>query len=207
MLEFMEQLLSEHQITLFLFIFASAILEYVIPPYFVDTAMVFGFFLAGAGKTSTREVFICALAGSVIGAILAYVIGSRFGRLPILTRKGKRKEKSVRLIESFFTDQGEKILIINRFVPGLRAFFLYLAGMGKMRFGTVLVYATISNILWCFLLMYAGTTAGASVDKLSTSLKGLTTAFGIPALIILSILVMVHFLRVRRERKEQDVNA
>lgn len=207
MLEFMEQFLSGYQGAFYFFLFASAAVEYLLPPYFGDTVIVSGFFLAGTGRLSLSEVFLLALGGSILGACLAYMVGLKFGKLPFLFKSGKKREKSVRSIEAFFRDQGEKFLIINRFLPGLRALFLYLAGMGKMPFGRVFAFSTVSNILWCFFLMYLGSAAGANLDAIKNNLRGATFVIGIPALIALLMMITAHIIKTRGEKKERDLNA
>ena len=71
-------------------LFVSAVMEYLFPPYPGDTIMVGGFLLAARGDASLPLTFLVALAGSILGAQLAYGIGVRFGDSYFLLRRSSR---------------------------------------------------------------------------------------------------------------------
>ncbi len=84
-------------LVLVLFVFASALLEYVFPPYWGDTFVLLGFFLAGQGAAPPAMIFAAAAAGSVAGSIAAYQIGRRYG-LAITRRISPRRRPSRRRV-------------------------------------------------------------------------------------------------------------
>ena len=61
-----------------LFVFGSALLEYLFPPYWGDTFVLLGFFLAGQGVAPPTVIFVAALAGSTLGSLATYQLGQRY---------------------------------------------------------------------------------------------------------------------------------
>src|SRR5215510_785873 len=102
-----------------LFVFVSAFLEYVVPPFWGDTFMLVGFFLAAQGVAPPVVIFAMALLGSILGAAVAFRLGERFGfavlhRLPLFSRRSEER------VERLFRRFGEPLLAANRFVPLVR---------------------------------------------------------------------------------------
>jgi membrane protein DedA with SNARE-associated domain len=55
-------------------------------------------------------------------------------------------EKQLDIIAAGVSRYGARILVVNRFLPGIRAFFLFLAGMRRLPLGQSLLYGTLSNL-------------------------------------------------------------
>jgi len=142
-------------------VFLLAWLEYVVPPVPGDSTMLFGFFLAGTGALSLPATFLAALLGSALGAFTAYRIGARLGRSYFFLRSDWARQE-VERVEGWLRHGGAPLLTLNRFIPGVRAFFLYTAGIGRMEARAVLVYSSLSNLLWVALLAWGGTGLGSN---------------------------------------------
>ena len=145
-------------------LFVSAVMEYLFPPYPGDTIMVGGFLLAARGDASLPLTFLVALAGSILGAQLAYGIGVRFGDSYFLLRRSSRARERIRRLQEVFGKYGPRLLIFNRFLPGLRGVFLYLSGMNGMKIREVFLYSTLGNVLWIALIAYAGLGIGSNLE-------------------------------------------
>jgi len=65
-----------------------------------------------------------------------------------------------------FARHGPVYVLLNRFLPGIRALFFVAAGLAGRRPAPVLLYATISAVAWNALLMAAGLAVGASWETL-----------------------------------------
>ncbi len=143
-------------LALALFVFGSALLEYLFPPYWGDTFVLLGFFLAGQGAVAPTVVFAAAVAGSVLGSIVAYQLGRRYGMAIThrLFRRGRRPPRQ--RVQSLFQRFGDKLLLVNRFLPVVRGVMLYGAGALKLPLRPVVLYCTLSNLAFISLLMWAG---------------------------------------------------
>jgi membrane protein DedA with SNARE-associated domain len=157
-------------------IFVSALIEYLFPPYPGDTLVLGGFLLAGSGNLPLVGTAAAAVGGSIAGALLAYWVGSRFGDSYFLIRKSARARDRVARLRIIFRRYGPRLLMVNRFLPGLRGVFLYLAGMNRMGLRPVLLYSTISNLAWLVLIGFIGLRVGKNLEHARALVRGYSWA-------------------------------
>jgi len=153
-------------------------LEYVFPPVPGDSVMLLACFLAGAGVLPRGATLATCLAGSILGALTAYAIGARLGRSYFFLRSAWARHELARL-ERGLARFGARLLLINRFLPGIRGVFLYGAGIGRVPLRQVVVYSTISNLLWVLLVAWAGTSIGSSWEDVQVVFRRYVWAIGI----------------------------
>ena len=182
----------------FVVLFAAGMFEYLFPPVPGDSTMLFGFFLVGRGDLPLWLAFSATLAGSSLGALLAYRIGYRLGGRYFFLRQSRRAGSVRATLDRWFERYGARVVVVNRFLPGVRAFFLYLAGMRRLPIGQVLVYATLSNLGLLIMFAFLGTRLGEAWDQVEKGFRLAFLSLGFTMLVGLGVwLVMV--LRQRRE--------
>jgi len=164
MSEAIQNAIAAHASSGLLLVVLLAWLEYVFPPSPGDSTMLFAFFLAGRGTMSLPAVAAAALSGSILGAMTAYAIGARLGRSYFFLRSAWARAELAR-IERWYARHGARFLLINRFLPGVRGFFLYAAGITRLGAGAVLIHSTVSNLLWILLLAWGGTSLGSTWEE------------------------------------------
>jgi len=152
--------------------------EYLFPPLPGDTLMLFGFFLAGRGELPFFAV-LAALIGSITGAELAYSLGSRLGHSYFFIRKSHLASTALPALERYFARFGVGMVLINRFLPVLRGFFLFAAGMGKMSRGATFLCATVSNLAWILLIAWVGHRFGTSWERLQGVFRAYASLVGV----------------------------
>ncbi len=188
---------------------ASAMVEYVFPPFPGDTITLFGAVLITAYSWSFGAVFGAVMLGSVSGAMIDYYFGHRL-RLRGLRRKKRHTPEQRRaiihgLVERF-RKHGAVYLVLNRFVPGVRALFFVAAGLAGMKPLPVLLYSAISAAAWNLLLIAVGGLLGANLDELSKWVRHYNIAAG--GIIIAIILALLgRSLLLRRRRKSEARSA
>lgn len=178
-------------------VFAAAALEYVFPPFWGDTFMLAGCVLAGADHVSVPAVFAAAVTGSTVGAAAAYWLGHRFGRASFALA-GRRAQRLLDKAEATCQAHGLRVVAFNRFLPGLRAFLVPLAGLGNLPFSRVLLWSAVSNLLWCSLLLGVGLAIGPKVrdfGSLQGSFRVMALWGGGLAVLVISALTVLHFVR------------
>ncbi len=184
-----------------LFVFASAALEYVFPPYWGDMFVLLGFFLSGQGASSPWLIFAAAFTGSVVGSAVAFLLGRRYGlsivRRVAFWRPTGTRERIRRLLLRF----GERFLVVNRFVPFLRGFLLYGAGGLKLRFGPAVGYSALSNFLWLTILMGVGLLTAGTWEQILAKFQHTNRLLGVAASVV--VVAWILFL-VLRSRSQQD---
>jgi membrane protein DedA with SNARE-associated domain len=194
--EAIQHAMAAHVWEALLLVFLLGWLEYVFPPVPGDSTLLFGFFLAGAGALRLPAVFAAALLGSILGALTAYRFGRRLGRSYFFLRSAWAKGELDK-VERWFGRFGPRLLAVNRFIPGLRGFFLYAAGIGGMELRSVLIYSSLSNVLWVALLAWGGTSLGSTWDEVRVVFRRYVWGIGV----FLGIYVVWTIARARRRRR------
>lgn len=133
------------------------------------------------------------LMAAVLGDSCNYMIGRSFGK--ILCNRNHSiffKQKYLDKTHEFYRKYGGKTIIIARFVPIVRTFAPFAAGMGKMHYRSFMIYNIIGGALWIALFCYAGYFFG-DMPVVQDNLKLL-----IVAIIVISILPAVfEIIRMR----------
>jgi membrane protein DedA with SNARE-associated domain len=196
MSEAIQHAMAAHAWEALLLVFFLAWLEYVFPPVPGDSTMLFGFFLAGSGALPLGAVGLAALTGSVLGALTAYRLGARLGRSYFFL-KSEWARGELDKVERWFGRFGPRLLAVNRFIPGVRGFFLYAAGIGGMKLRGVAIYSSLSNALWVALLAWAGTGLGSTWEDVRVVFR--RYVWGIA--VFLALYLGVTIARARRRRR------
>jgi membrane protein DedA with SNARE-associated domain len=195
-------------VVIYSFLFFNAMFESLCPPYPSDAFVLVFSFLAGRGYYNAYIVYLLTVAGSIAGIMVIYHIGKRHGDdlLAILSRSFLGKIFPVRLIERAkkkFIQRGDIIVLLNRFLPGMRAPVIFAAGMVKIRQHKVFYYSLTSVLLWNAFLITAGFYVGATWDDASRFLRNYTVLATILLIGILLVLTILYF-RKRSARRSRD---
>lgn len=132
-------------------VFAVVFLEVAGLPFVPgETALIAAAALASQGHGDIVTIIVAAVAAAVSGAALAYLVGRRWGR-GLLTRWSwfeRVTHEGVQRSQEFFDRHGSKAVFLGRFVPVLRATLGWLAGVGRMRFSSFLLWNVLGAVAW-----------------------------------------------------------
>jgi len=145
-------------VILFLVIFIETGL--VAMPFLPGDSLLFtaGLF-AASGELNLSALLILLFIAAVLGDNCNYWIGRKIGlKVFSIKIKGKQivKEKYLVQTEAFFEKNGAKAIIMARFVPFVRKFAPFAAGIGKMDYRKYLLFDILGGFLWIFSLTIAG---------------------------------------------------
>ena len=175
---------------LFAIIFAETGL--VITPFLPGDSLLFAIgAISATGSLKISWVFFILTAAAIIGDSVNYAIGKIFGEeLVRIANSRILKKEYLDKTHRFFEKYGGKTIIIARFVPIVRTFAPFVAGLGKMSYLRFFTYNVVGGILWVSILVFCGYFFGnMPVVKENFSLV-------IFAIIIISILPgIIEFLR------------
>ena len=136
---------------------------------FAETGLLLGFFLpgdslmftvgvfAGAGKLDYLTTNLVLMAAAILGDSFGFLLGVKTGP-KIFNREDSRffhKKHLVRTHE-FYQRYGGKTIIIARFVPIIRTFAPYVAGVGRMDYRRFIAFNVFGGIGWVFSLTTLG---------------------------------------------------
>jgi membrane-associated protein len=174
----------------------------VIFPFLPGDSLLFAVGLVAAGKgLSIPGLFVVLTGSAILGNIVNYWLGRFFGRKLFDNPKAKFfSPKNLEKTHEFFENYGGKAIVITRFVPVIRAFAPFVAGMGAMEFPKFMIYNTIGGVAWVSICMFAGVFLGeipAVKDHFELAALGL-------AVISIAPLIFEFVMHKRRGKKIKE---
>jgi membrane-associated protein len=178
---------------LFLIIFCETGL--VVTPFLPGDSLLF---VAGAIATqdamNVHLMVVLLIVAAILGDAVNYSIGRFFGAKLFANQDSKIfRRRYLEITEEFYAKHGGKTIILARFVPIVRTFAPFVAGMGHMPYRRFAAYNVIGAIVWVTLFSYAGYFFG-NLPVVQSNLHYL-----IVAIIFVSILPgVIEIIRHRR---------
>ncbi|MGD0330897.1 MAG: DedA family protein [Nitrososphaeria archaeon] len=180
---------------LFLAIFGETGL--VVTPFFPGDSLLFvsGTF-ASKGSLNVEALFgllaLAAIMGDTVNYWIGYIVGPK-----IFRKENSRflKKEYLERARDFYQKYGAKTIIIARFVPIIRTFAPFVAGVGKMSYRRFLMYNIVGGVSWVAIFIFSGYFLGGfQIVKNNLSLL-------IYVIIIVSLIpTFVEILRHRAKR-------
>jgi membrane-associated protein len=176
---------------------------------FAESGLLVGFFLpgdsllftigvvAGAGKLDVTSMIIMLAAASILGDASGFLIGSKIGYR--LFERGNsvifRREYLDRT-HAFYEKHGGKTIVYAKFVPIIRTFAAFIAGVGRMHYVRFLIFNVCGAVGWVTLMILAGYFLGG-VQLIRQNFEKV-----ILGIIVISLIpVAMHALSSRRSKQ------
>ena len=178
---------------LFLIIFCETGL--VVMPLLPGDSLLFAVgAIASKGELNVFLVVVLLSIAAIIGDTVNYWIGKIIGPRVFSSESSRwLNRKHLERTHEFYEKYGGKTIIIARFMPIIRTFAPFVAGIGKMNYGKFLLYNVVGGILWIALFTYAGYFFG----EIPVVKRNFTLV--IFAIIIISVMpAVIEVLRARR---------
>ncbi len=161
----------------------------VVTPFLPGDSLVFTLGALAAVKDSPLHigwVFVVLSVAAILGDSANYAIGKYFGSI-ILKKQGAwfLKKEHIERTHRFYEKYGSKTIVLARFVPIVRTFAPFVAGVGRMSYPHFLTYNVVGGLLWITLFAFGGYFFG------NTPMVQKNFGFVIIAIIIISILPAV----------------
>jgi membrane-associated protein len=147
---------------LFIIIFCETGL--IVTPFLPGDSLLFsvGALMAFAGAQGVTQVAILLSVAAIAGDATNYAIGVRMG--PAFFTKKKTfffNPDHLQKAHAFYERHGGKTIILARFMPILRTFAPFVAGMGRMTYRRFALYNVAGGVAWVVLFLFAGYFFGA----------------------------------------------
>jgi len=191
-------------------IFALSFISAMGLPVGAEVALIYGGVLASGqvpGEGTPLQlavVIIVATLGEVLGSVAGYSIG-RYGGRALVDKVGKYvllTHKDLDRADAWFARRGEPFVFFGRFIPLIRSFVSFAAGLGEMAIGKFILYTVVACAIWCTALCSLGYSLGSSYNHV---LKAFSYAgYIIGALAVIAVAV-VFWHRLREYRKQRDI--
>ena len=185
---------------LFLVIFAET--GFVVTPFLPGDSLLFMIgAIAAMGSLNVFTLFVVLSLAAIFGDSLNYAIGKYFG-LKLFKYENARflKKEHLEHTHKFYEKYGAKTIVLARFVPIVRTFAPFVAGMGSMEYKKFLFYNIMGGVLWVGIFVFGGFWFG-NIPFIKNNFELVT--LGIILLSVLPVVIKLIRMRAKKEFKQE----
>ena len=171
-----------------------------------ELVLPLGGFMISEGRITLLGANIAVTIGSLLGSILAYIIGFYGGR-PFILNYGKYfliSNESFYKAEKTFNKYGVGAVFFGRLLPVIRTFISLPAGITRMNFGKFLIYSVLGMIPWNFLLIFLGYKFGENYETIVRPIFKKFEHVVVIAIIILVVASIIMYIKSKNKKVEEN---
>lgn len=200
--KYLGQIIQAYHTWTYLFMFFVIFMEtgFVVTPFLPGDSLLFAAgTLAGLGEYLNIWVLFAIFAGAAIAGDTAnYWIGHYIGPRAFSGNIRFLKKEYLDRTHAFYEKHGGKTIIIARFIPIIRTFAPFVAGIGAMTYPKFIAYNVIGGVAWVAIFIFGGYYFG----KLPVIQNNFT--FVLLAIIFISVLpAIIELIRSRQQPRKQ----
>ncbi|MBI1276251.1 DedA family protein [bacterium] len=181
----------------YLGIFIATAVESTFVPLPAEMTLIPAGILAAHGKMHYWLILLSSTAGVIVGSLVNYWLGLRFGRALII-KYGKyvlMNEEFLAKTETFFQKHGAYATFGGRLLPGLRHYIAFPAGIARMNLKRFTIATSLGGGIWMWILLQLGFMAGVkNPDGVDTQTVE-QIILGLSALLVLMYFVKAKLLK------------
>lgn len=184
-------------IILFIIIFIETGL--VVTPFLPGDSLLFasGALAASTGQLNIYLLFAILASAAVLGDTANYWIGHKIGPKAFTSNSRFLKKEYLDRTHAFYEKHGGKTIFFARFIPIIRTFAPFVAGIGEMTYGHFITYNVVGGIVWTGLFLFAGYFFG--------KIPFVEKNFSLVVIAIILISVLPAVVEIIRNRKQKPV--
>jgi len=182
-------------VVLFLVIFMETGL--VVTPFLPGDSLLFAAgALAAFGSFNIFILFILLLLAAFLGDTVNYWIGRYIGPRAFRMNSKLLKREYLGKAQNFYDKHGGIAIVLARFVPIVRTFAPFVAGVGKMHYGNFITYNILGGVLWTALFTFAGYFFG-NILFVKANFH-----YVVVVIVLISVVpIVIEFVKVRRGKR------
>ena len=186
-------------------VMALIAIENIFPPIPSEVILTFGGFITTTTKLNIFLVIIFATIGSVVGAIILYLLGRILNKDRIekiisgkIGKVLRLKNKDIEKADHWFDTKGYYTVFFCRFIPVVRSLISIPAGMSEMPFLKFIAFTALGSLIWNTVLIILGAVMGNNWHKI-VEFIGVYSKFILLILIIMFILGVIYFYKKKKK--------
>ena len=198
--KYLDVVIQQYGTLTYLLLFLVIFMEtgFVVTPFLPGDSLIFAAAtFAALGSLNVWLLFVLLAVAAVAGDSANYWIGHLIGERAYTGEIKFIKKEYIERTHAFFEKYGSKTIFLARFVPIVRTFAPFVAGVGEMSYKTFISYNIFGGITWVAVFTCAGYFFGnlpPVKDNFSLVIIGIIVVSLLPA--------VVEWLRSRQEKKE-----
>lgn len=176
-------------------IFLSLMLELIALPFPGQIMMTYVGFLVYQGHLSWAIAILVATAGSCTGITFTYFLGRKL-RSPVVERYGPRVHfgpKQLAKMSRWYHKHGNIVLMFSYYVPGVRHFTGYFAGISNLRPRIFIIFAYTGALIWTTAFITFGKLLGPQWDQLHGHAKKYIIITVMMSLVLMGLYFLYKF--------------
>lgn len=175
--------------------------ENLVPPIWGDTLIVLCGWLVGVGTIAFVPTVALATLGGALGFMTMYALGWKMdAAIADPTRLRWIPRAPLAAMERWLRKWGQGVVVANRFLAGGRSVISLLAGASRLPVLKTAIWATLSALAWCVLLVTAGAWVGAEWERVLDVLG----TYGRVITALVALVVVVGAVRWWKRRPPQE---
>jgi len=171
-----------------------------------ETVLILAAVYAGSGRLNIALVALLGFAGALLGDNIGFAIG-HFGGRPLVERYGRYifiTPERLNKATQFFERHGGKIIIVARFIEGLRQANGIIAGISGMHWAKFLFFNAIGAALWVIVWTSVGYFAGSNINTIYDEATRYSRYLAIAFVVLVVAYIVRRVMRVRRARASKS---
>ena len=197
----LSEIIKDYQVWTYLILFIIIFAEtgFVVTPFLPGDSLLFAAgALIGAGDTGLNIYLLALLlfVAAILGDTVNYEIGKYYGAKAFSGKIKFLKKEYLTKTQNFFVKHGGKTIIYARFVPIVRTFAPFVAGVGEMAYKKFISFNVIGGFVWVGIFLFLGYYFG--------NLEFIQKNFSLVILAIIVISVMPAVIEVIRGNRKSE---
>jgi membrane protein DedA with SNARE-associated domain len=187
-------------------VFIMMVLESMVFPSPSEVVMPFAGFIASQGTFNLILVIIVSTLGSIIGSLLSYYIGKRWGT-HLVEKYGKYvliNVDDLERTEHWFERRGEVTIFFSRLIPVVRHLISLVAGVAEMDVKRFIIYTIAGAAIWNSITAYLGYYLGQNYELVTKYTEEIS--YGVVVVIIIGIIWYIARHLLKRHKQKNTHN-
>ncbi len=197
--QILEFIRFQNEFVIYGILLISAFIENLFPPFPGDMVTLAGMFVAGEGNIGYAGVLVSTTSGGLLGMLVLYYFGRSKGRRFFEKRNSKYTGKAaLERVEALFRRYGGSLLVVSRFLAGVRSAVAIAAGIGDVRPSRMVGLSLISFLLWNGILLGLMIASKSNWEMIMDIVRNYTYLLFISGAAIILALVISRLWRKRK---------